>query len=160
MPYQHFFMFHDVTWARQSKQASSALENNVAPIRSRRYFTKRSASCPHPCLAVARYAFARDAANLLETNTNRSLGNRKLRSNCRIVQRTGISPAPYPCSAYPPCAVERQRSPLATERGRSILHCYSIVIASLLDMIMGNKPRSRQHRAEIERPKWVVQAVS
>ena len=93
-------------------------------------------------------------------NPNRSLGNRKLRSNCRIVQRTGISPAPYPCSAYPPCAVERQRSPLATERGRSILHCYSIVIASLLDMIMGNKPRSRQHRAEIERPKWVVQAVS
>ena len=70
MPYQHFFMFHDVTWARQRKQASSALENNVAPIRSRRYFTKRSASCPHPCLAVARYAFARDAANLLETNTN------------------------------------------------------------------------------------------
>ena len=29
-----------------------------------------SASCPHPCLAVARYAFASDAANLLETNTN------------------------------------------------------------------------------------------
>ena len=25
MPYQHFFMFHDVTWARHSKQASSAL---------------------------------------------------------------------------------------------------------------------------------------
>ena len=24
----------------------------------------------HPCLAVARYAFASDAANLLETNTN------------------------------------------------------------------------------------------
>ena len=93
MPYQHFFMFHDVTWARQSKQASSALENNVAPIRSRRYFTKRSASCSHPCLAVARYAFTSltllwlgresklsllslyatfdsDAANLLETNTN------------------------------------------------------------------------------------------
>ena len=183
MPYQHFFMSHDVTWAQQSKQASSALENNVAPIRSRRYFTQRSASCPHRCLDVARYAltsltllwlgkesllslhslyatFASDAANLLETNTNRSLGNRKLRSNCRIVQRTGISPAPYPCSAYPPCAVERQRSPLATERGRSILHCYSIVIASLLDMIMGNKPRSRQHRAEIERPKWVVRAVS
>ncbi len=29
-----------------------------------------SASCPHPCLAVARYAFASDAANLLETNIN------------------------------------------------------------------------------------------
>ena len=29
-----------------------------------------SASCPHPCLAVARYAFASDMANLLETNTN------------------------------------------------------------------------------------------
>ena len=29
-----------------------------------------SASCPHPCLAVARYAFDKDAANLLETNTN------------------------------------------------------------------------------------------
>ena len=38
MPYQHFFMFHDVTWARHSKQAFSALKNNVAPIRSRRYF--------------------------------------------------------------------------------------------------------------------------
>ena len=25
MPYQHFFMFHDVTWARHSKQAFSAL---------------------------------------------------------------------------------------------------------------------------------------
>ena len=42
------------------------------------------------------------------------------------------------------------------ERGRSILHPYSIVIASLLDMITDNKPRSRQHRAGIERPKWVV----
>ena len=29
-----------------------------------------SASCPHHCLAVARYVFASDAANLLETNTN------------------------------------------------------------------------------------------
>ena len=29
-----------------------------------------SASCPHPRLAVARYVFAGDAANLLETNTN------------------------------------------------------------------------------------------
>ncbi len=29
-----------------------------------------SASCPHPCLDVARYAFTSDAANLLETNTN------------------------------------------------------------------------------------------
>ena len=29
-----------------------------------------SASCPHPRLAVARYVFASDAANLLETNTN------------------------------------------------------------------------------------------
>ncbi len=29
-----------------------------------------SASCPHPCLAVARYVFDSDAANLLETNTN------------------------------------------------------------------------------------------
>ena len=28
------------------------------------------ASCPHPCLAVARYGFASDEANLLETNTN------------------------------------------------------------------------------------------
>ena len=37
MPYQHFFMFHDVTWARHSKQVSSALEKNVAPIRSRRF---------------------------------------------------------------------------------------------------------------------------
>ena len=64
---------------------------------------------------------------------------------------------PVPCSAYPPCAVERQRFPLATERGRSILHPYSIVIASLLDMITGNKPGSRQHRPGIERPKWVVE---
>ena len=70
MPYQHFFMFHDVTWARQRKQASFALENNVAPIRSRRYFTKRSASCPHLCLVVPRYAFASDATNLLETGRN------------------------------------------------------------------------------------------
>ena len=31
-----------------------------------------SASCPHLCLAVARYDFASDAANLLETNTNLS----------------------------------------------------------------------------------------
>ena len=37
MPYQHFFMFHDVTWARQSKQAFSALEKNIAPILSRRF---------------------------------------------------------------------------------------------------------------------------
>ena len=58
--------------------------------------------------------------------------------------------------AYPPCDVERQRFPLATERGRSILHPYSIVIASLLDMITDNQPGSRQHRAGIERPKWVV----
>ena len=72
-------------------------------------------------------------------NPNRSLGKRKLRSNCRIVQRTGINIAPCPCSAYPPCAVERQRFPLATERGRSILHCYSIVIASLLEMINGKR---------------------
>ena len=43
-----------------------------------------------------------------------------------------------------------------TERGRSILHRYSNVIASLLDMIMDNQPRSRQHQAEIERPMWVV----
>ena len=43
------------------------------------------------------------------------------------------------------------------ERGRSILHPYSIVIASLLDMVTDNKPRSRQHRAGIERPKWVVE---
>lgn len=91
---------------------------------------------------------------LFTLNPNRTFGNRKLRSNCRIVQRTVISPAPYPCSAYPPCAVERQRFPLATERGRSILHCYSIVIASLLDRITENKARSRQHRAKIERPKW------
>ena len=93
-------------------------------------------------------------------NPNRSLGNRKLRSNCRIVQRTGISPAPYPCSAYPPCAVERHRFPLATERGRSILHYYSIVIASLLEMLTENKSGSRLHRAEIERPKWVYQHVA
>ena len=52
--------------------------------------------------------------------------------------------------------MERQRFPLATERGRSILHPYSIVIASLLDMITDNQPVSRQHRAGIERPKWVV----
>ena len=81
----------------------------------------------------------------------------KTRSNCRIVQRTGISPAPYPCSAYPSCAKEWQRFPLATERGRSILHYYSIVIASLLEMLTENNPGSRQHRAEIERPKWVYQ---
>ena len=31
---------------------------------------RMQSSCPHPCLAVARYAFASDAANLLETNTN------------------------------------------------------------------------------------------
>jgi hypothetical protein len=54
--------------------------------------------------------------------------------------------------------MERQRFPLATERGRSILHRNSIVIASLLDMITENKPRSRQHRAEIERPKWAGRA--
>ena len=29
-----------------------------------------SASCPHHCLDVARYAFTSDAANLLETNAN------------------------------------------------------------------------------------------
>jgi hypothetical protein len=29
-----------------------------------------SASFPHRCLAVARYAFASDATNLLETNAN------------------------------------------------------------------------------------------
>ena len=45
-------MFHDVTWARHSKQAFSALENNVAPIRSRRYFAQHSASCPHRCCAI------------------------------------------------------------------------------------------------------------
>ena len=28
------------------------------------------ASCPHPCLAVARYDFASDATNMLGTNTN------------------------------------------------------------------------------------------
>ena len=28
------------------------------------------ASWPHPCLAVARYAFASDVTNLLRTNTN------------------------------------------------------------------------------------------
>ena len=55
-----------------------------------------------------------------------------------------------------PCAVKRQQVPLATERGRSILRRYSIAIASLLDIIPDNKPRRRQHRAEIERPKWVV----
>ena len=38
MPYKHFFMFHDVAWARHSKQACFALYNNVAPIRSRRFF--------------------------------------------------------------------------------------------------------------------------
>ena len=43
-----------------------------------------------------------------------------------------------------------------TERGRSILHRYSNVIASLLEMITDNQPRSRQHQAEIERPMWVV----
>ena len=68
-------------------------------------------------------------------------------------------PCPVPCSAYPPCAMERQPFPLATERGRSILHRNSIVIASLLDMIMENKTISRQHRAGIERPKWAVRAV-
>ena len=49
MPYQHFFMFHDVTWARHSKQASSALENNVAPIRSRRNFSQRSPAMQPIC---------------------------------------------------------------------------------------------------------------
>ena len=63
---------------------------------------------------------------------------------------------PVPCSAYPLCAVERQRFPFATERGRSILHRNSIVIATLLDVIKDNKAGSRQHRAEIERPKWFV----
>ena len=72
----------------------------------------------------------------------------------------GGNPCPLPCSAYPPCAMVRQRFPLATERGRSILYPYSIVIASLLDMITENKPGSRQYRAEIERPKWAVRAVS
>ncbi len=88
-------------------------------------------------------------------NPNRSLGNRKLlRTNFRIVQCTGKNLAPYPCSACPPCAVERQRFSPATERGRSILHRYSIAMASLPDMITGNKPGSRQHRAGIGRPKW------
>ena len=68
----------------------------------------------------------------------------------------GGKPCPVLCSAYPPFAVERQRFTLATERGRSILHCYSIAIASLLDVITDNKAGSRQHRAEIERPKWFV----
>ena len=93
-------------------------------------------------------------------NPNRSLGNRKhLRTNCRSVQCTGKNPAPYPCSAYPPCAVERQRLPPATERGRSILHRYSIAMASLPDMMTENKPGSRRHRAGIERPGWAVLAV-
>ena len=34
--------FVDVAMARQSKRAFSALENNVAPIRSRRHFSQRS----------------------------------------------------------------------------------------------------------------------
>ena len=93
-------------------------------------------------------------------NPNRSLGNRKLlRFNCRIVQCTGITLTPYLVLPTRPCAMERQRFPLATERGRSILHRNSIVIASLLDMITENKPRSRQYRAEIERPKWAMRAV-
>ena len=70
------------------------------------------------------------------------------------------NPCLVPSSAYPPCPMERQRFPLATERGRSILYPYSIVIASLLDMITENNPGSRQYRAEIERPKWAVRAVS
>ncbi len=93
-------------------------------------------------------------------NPNRSSGNRKLlRSNSRIVQCTGEKPCPVPCSACPPCAMERQRLPPATERGRSILHRYSIAMASLLDMITNNKPGSRQHRDGIGRPKWAVRAV-
>ena len=39
---QSALSFDDVALARQSKQASSALENNVAPIRSRRHFAQRS----------------------------------------------------------------------------------------------------------------------
>jgi len=94
-------------------------------------------------------------------NPNRSSGNRKhLRSNCRSVQCTGKNrapclvlparPAPWSGNVYPP----------ATERGRSILHRYSIAMASLPDMMTGNKPGSRQHPAGIERPGCAVLAVS
>ena len=68
-------------------------------------------------------------------------------------------PCPVPCSAYPPRAVERQRFPPATERGRSILHRYSIAMASLPDMMTENKPGSRRHRAGIGRPGCAVPAV-
>ncbi|MBQ2538788.1 MAG: hypothetical protein II555_01570, partial [Bacteroidales bacterium] len=59
-----------------AEQASSALENNVATIRLRRFFKQRSASCLHLCLAVAErhspdafLTFDSVVSNLLETNT-------------------------------------------------------------------------------------------
>ncbi len=106
----------------------------------------RDSAFPWPCRAPD--------GRLHAFNPNRSSGNRKLlQSNCRIVQFTGKNPAP--CLVLPTRpAPERQRLPPATERGRSILHRYSIAMASLPDMMTGNKPGSRRHRAGIERPKW------
>ena len=112
----------------------------------------RDAAFPGPC--------REPDGRLHAFNSNRSSGNRKLLgSNCRTVQCTGENLAPYPCSAYPPCAMERQRLPPATERGRSILHRYSIAMASLPDMITGNQPGSRRHLAGIGRPGCAVLAV-
>ena len=92
-------------------------------------------------------------------NPNRSLGNRKLRSNCRIVQCTGKNPAPYLVLPARPAPWSGSVSLPATERGRSILHRYSIAMASLPDMMTDNKPGSGQHLAGIERPGCAVLAV-
>ncbi len=58
---------------------------------------------------------------------NRSLGNRKLRSNCRIVQRMGISPAPYLVQPTRP-ALWSGNDPPSLRRG-AVQSC--IVIVSL-----------------------------
>ena len=99
-------------------------------------------------------AMCRMAACMHLTQTGRQETENSYSLTAELCSARGKNPAPYPCSAFPPCAVERQRLPPATERGRSILHRYSIAMASLPDMMTENKPGSRRHRAGIERPEW------
>ena len=113
----------------------------------------RDSAFPGPCRAPD--------GRLHAFNPNRSSGNRKLlQSNCRIVQCTGKNPAPYIVLPARPAPWSGNVYLPATERGRSILHRYSIAMASLPDMMTGNKPGSRQHRAGIGRPECAVLAVS
>ena len=68
MPYQHFFMFHDVTWARQSKRAFSALAVARYALTSLTLLWLGKAS---ELSLLSLYAtFTSDEAILLETNTN------------------------------------------------------------------------------------------